>query len=73
MRGIEANQKQLRNDEMNILNKIGGALQSANAVEMESASAIGLFREFPFTREGRATPAFGSFSRRRNRIRRQFS
>ena len=56
---------------MNILNKIGGALQTTNAAEMESASVIGFFSEFPAGPDGRATPAFGSFSRRRDRFRRQ--
>ncbi len=58
---------------MNILNKIGGALQSTHAVETESAMVIGLFAEFPGGPDGRATPAFGSFSRRRDRARRQSS
>ncbi len=58
---------------MNILNRIGGALQTTNAVEMESASVIGLFSESPLGQDGRAAPAFGSFSRRRNRVRRQYS
>lgn len=56
---------------MNILNKIGGALQSTHAVEMESASVIGLFAEIPGGPDGRAAPAFGSFSRRRDRARRR--
>ena len=56
---------------MNILNKIGGALQSTHAVEMESASVIGLFAGIPGGPDGRATPAFGSLSRRRDRARRQ--
>ena len=56
---------------MNILNKIGGALHSTHAVEMESAGAIGFFTEFPARPSRRAAPAFGSFSRRRDRTRRQ--
>ena len=56
---------------MNILNRIGGALQTTNAVEMESASVIGFFGGQAAGPDGRATPAFGSFSRRRDRYRRQ--
>lgn len=58
---------------MNILNRIGGALHSAHAVEMESAAVIGLFAAIPGGPDGRAIPAFGSFSRRRDRARRQSS
>ncbi|MCH8201801.1 MAG: hypothetical protein IH996_01700 [Proteobacteria bacterium] len=58
---------------MNILNKIGGALQITHAAEMESTSAIGLFAEFPGGTYGRTAPAFGSFSRRRDRARRRSS
>ena len=58
---------------MNILNQIGGALHSAHAIEMESASVVGLFAAFPGGPDGRAKPAFGSFSRRRDRARRRSS
>ena len=56
---------------MNILNKIGGALETANAAEMESISVLGFFSELPAGPDGRAAPAFGSFSRRRDRYRRR--
>lgn len=52
---------------MNILTRLSGAIESTNQMEMESASIIGFFTEARACPDGRNTPAYGSFLRRRNR------
>lgn len=56
---------------MNILNRIGGALGTATAAEMESASVIGMFAEFPGRGGDHGSGIFSRYSRRRARIRKR--
>ena len=53
---------------MNILAKLGDAIDSANHIERESVMALGLFGMAPPAAiDGRGTPTYSAFSRRRNR------
>lgn len=55
---------------MNILAKLGEAIDSTNHIENESVMALGFFGATPGASESRSAPAYSSHSRRRSRQRR---
>ena len=56
---------------MNILAKLGDAIDSTNHIERESVMALGLFGMAPpAATDSRGTPTYSAFSRRRSRLRR---
>lgn len=56
-----------RNIEMNILMKIGTAIDSVNTTETEASAMLGFFGRAAEAAASRNAPAYGSFSRRRAR------
>lgn len=54
---------------MNILAKLGDAIESANHLNNESVIALGLFSAEPATNESRSAPAYNADSRRQNQPR----
>ncbi len=55
---------------MNILAKLGDAIDSANHIESESTMALGFFAPGMATTDSRSAPAHGAQLRRRSRQRR---
>jgi hypothetical protein len=55
---------------MNILAKLGDAIDSTNQIDNESVMALGFFAPTTGTTDSRSTPAYSTLSRRRSRQRR---
>lgn len=55
---------------MNILARLGDAIDSTNQIDSESIMALGFFAPAPAITESRGAPAYSSYSRRRSRQRR---